>query len=232
MPELSLNNISIKRGNFSLEANGIFKSGIHIVTGKIGSGKTTLSMILSGFLNPDSGTISTYGIEKKMLSMQFPEYHLTKTKIESEIKSWDLSPLEILKTAELQGRGNEDPMNLSRGELKRLHLACVLSKPFDLLLLDEPFSSLDVLWKKRFTKNLNYADKLIIIFTHEQAVLPKADYIWEISKGKLNFIGKVPDSLDKWKNAPEYLKFAHEKGASPENIRFEDTLEALCRMQE
>ncbi|MDD4126701.1 MAG: ATP-binding cassette domain-containing protein, partial [Methanomicrobium sp.] len=164
--------------------------------------------------------------------MQFPEYHITKLTVEEETRSWGLIPDEILQISELKGKEKYDPMKLSRGELKRLHLACILLKEPDLLILDEPFTTLDPIWKEKFCKNPLIQKKITIIFTHEQSQLPKADYIWEIQAGRLEYLGKIPKCLFKWKGAPEYIKIALRSGVIPDNIRFEDTLEALCRMQD
>ncbi|MBN2734774.1 MAG: ATP-binding cassette domain-containing protein [Methanomicrobiaceae archaeon] len=205
---------------------------MHIITGNVGSGKTTLSMALAGLLKPETGEIEYNEIGKIFLSMQFPEYHLTKLTVEEEIKSWGLLPDEILKISDLEGTAKFDPMKLSRGELKRLHLACILSKTTDLLILDEPFSTLDPVWKEKFCSHAKIQKKITIIFTHEQSVLPKADYIWEIENGRLNYLGKIPECLFKWKNAPIHVKTALSMGVTPDNIRFEDTREALCRMQD
>lgn len=231
-PQIILKDLILKRDGFTLLANGVFEKGVHLITGKIGCGKTTLSMALAGYLRQESGLIECKNIEKTLLSMQFPEYHLTGLTLEDEIKSWGLFSDEILDKSELCGYGKTDPMKMSRGELKRLHLVCILSKRKDLLILDEPFSTLSPMWKERFCNNLAIQEGITIIFTHEQTYFPKTDYIWDIDSGELNYIGHVPECLDSWKSAPEYIKTALKKGVLPKNIRFEDTLEAICRMQD
>jgi len=232
LSELILKDLILKTDDFTLLSNGVFKEGVHLITGKIGSGKTTLSLALAGLLKAEKGVIEYKEIENILLSMQFPEYHLTKTTVEAEIISWGLNSKQILEITNLKGKENYDPIRLSRGELKRLHLACILSKNPDLLILDEPFSTLDLVWKENFCKNPDIRKKITIIFTHEQSVLPKTDFIWEIQDGKLEYLGHVPDCLENWKRAPEYIKIALKKGVTPDNIRLEDTLEALCRIQD
>ncbi|MBP2132791.1 energy-coupling factor transport system ATP-binding protein [Methanomicrobium sp. W14] len=231
MPEIVLNNLVIKKGDFVSFSDGVFRSGVHVVTGPVGAGKSTLSMALSGVLKPQNGKISFFGIGSTLLSMQFPEYHLTKLTVENEIKSWGLSPEKVLEAACLQNKMHCDPMNISRGELKRLHLLCVLSKKADLLILDEPFSALDPVWKEKLCTFSFSRSSITVIFTHERSVMPKADYIWKITGGKLRFVGKIPECLHEWDDAPEYIIFALKKGVIPKNIRFSDTVEALCRTQ-
>ena len=77
-----------------------------------------------------------------MLSLQFPDLHVTGLSVAEECASWRVAPDEILNTIGLTEKKEVSPLSLRRGELKRLHLACVLAKDYDLLLLDEPFTSL------------------------------------------------------------------------------------------
>ncbi len=232
MSEVCLKNLIIKRDDFSICSDGVFKEGVHIVTGRVGCGKTTLSMALAGLIKPDSGEIYCSGVEKILLLMQFPEHHLTKLKVDDEIRSWGLEPDVVLEVSGLFGMGRKDPMKLSRGELKRLLLSCIFLKDSDLLILDEPFSTLDPVWKEKFCRDEFFKKKITIIFTHEQSFLPKADFIWEIEDGRLLFRGEVPKCLPLWKGAPDYIKKTLQIGLLPKNIRFEDVREALCRMHD
>jgi energy-coupling factor transport system ATP-binding protein len=68
-----------------------------------------------------------------------------------------------------------------------------------------------------------------IVFSHEQAVLPRVDAVWEVEAGTLTALGSVPGAIPRWRHAPPYLRYALEQGARPENIRLADAREALCR---
>ncbi len=140
---LAFEGVSYTRGKFRLTANGIFEEGIHLVSGKIGSGKSTLAFLASGLVQPGAGTVYRTGIRKSLLSMQFPEYHTTGISLNDEVRSWGLDPEIILASCRLLDHWDQDIRVLSRGELKRLHLGCVMSADADLLILDEPFSALD-----------------------------------------------------------------------------------------
>ena len=131
----------------------------------------------------------------------------------------------------LESRPHLDPFKLSRGQLKMLNLACVFTIDPDLLLLDEPFSSLDCYTKSRVCQAIAARrEKITIIFSHETSILPKVDTISEIERGVLNFHGRTPEAIPKWKTAPPYLLYALELGASPSNITLDDAREALCAM--
>jgi energy-coupling factor transport system ATP-binding protein len=230
--ELEFLDVRVKRDSFCIRGSGAFAPGIHLVSGRVGSGKTTLAMVAAGLEEPNSGSIKRLGIDSVMLSMQFPEQHLTGSTLESEIASWHLQPQTVLSQAGLSGRARDDPFSLSRGELKRLHLACIFSRRFDLLILDEPFSALDCREKIITAESIDRIQGgITIIFTHENQHLPKVNYLWEIQEGELVFLGRVPDALCRWKNKPAVLAELHERGIFPENVSTRDILEAACRMQ-
>lgn len=223
--------LSLAHEEWTLSADGVFDEGVHLVTGPVGSGKTTLASALAGIFEPTSGRVMSKGVQRLTLSMQFPEYHVTGFLVKDEVRSWHLPVAETLRKAGLEGRGHAKTLTLSRGELRRLHLTCLLSGPWDAVILDEPFAGLDSREKTRICAAIEEKKHPIaIIFTHEQAVLPAVDAIWEIEENALVCRGKVPEAIPQWNGAPRYLTHVLEVGACPENIRLQDAEEALCRM--
>nr|WP_284444303.1 ATP-binding cassette domain-containing protein [Methanoculleus bourgensis] len=203
-----------------------------MVSGPVGSGKSTLALMLAELNRPESGAVRRHGISSALLLLQFPEYHITCSTVAEEAGSWGLDPDELLVRADLAGRGDDDPFHLSRGELKRLILACMIMRNPDLLMLDEPFSSLDCAAKRRACSMIEErSEGITIIFSHERAVLPRVDALWEMEGGTLKALGRVPGAIPRWRHAPPYLTYALEQGARPENIRLQDAREALCRTQ-
>ena len=135
--------------------------------------------------------------------MQFPEYHITTTTVLEEILSWKRDPYQVLETAGLQERGGDDLLTLSRGELKRIHLACMLLGRYDLMVLDEPFAGLDEEARYWISSHLSeYRDGIIIIISHDITTLPSINHIWEMQDGILSEIGKIPGGLRNWKTPP------------------------------
>jgi energy-coupling factor transport system ATP-binding protein len=228
--KVSLAGVRAVRGDWSLSAQGTFGKGIHLVSGDVGSGKSTLALLLAGLFPPAAGAVERDGIGSAMIVFQFPEFHVTGADLECECRAWGVNPAAVLADAGLAGQKTMNPLDLSRGELKRLVLACVLAKDHDLLVLDEPFSSLDCMEKERLCAALSGQKKgITIILTHEQVHFPRVDRIWEIQGGVLHDRGRLPSALGQWDHAPTLVKKLITRGRVPENISQADLLEAACR---
>lgn len=228
-----LDRVHAMRDHWSLFAHGAFGEGLHLVSGAVGSGKSTLALIMTGLVLPAGGTVERPGISSCMLSLQFPEYHITGLTLAEECASWGLDPEKVLCSTGLSGREDSPPLSLSRGELKRLHLACVLAKEYDLLILDEPFSALDCCQKETLCRVLARRSwGITVIFTHEQTILPDVNRLWEIADGRLLDLGSPPDAIRRWRNAPPLIKKIITSGRIPQNLSIDALKEAQCRTQE
>ena len=233
MVKITLNQGYAVRDHWSLSASGTFNEGIHLVSGDVGSGKSTLALMMAGLLPLCYGDIDKEEITTSMLSLQFPELHVTGLTVAEECASWGVDPVEILDAVRLTEKKEARPLSLSRGELKRLHLACVLAKDYDVLLLDEPFSSLDCEEKVKLSKRIGQKSQgITVIFTHEQNILPRVKRIWEIADGTLVDCGTPPDAFTHWHRVPPIIKKLTALGSIPDNISPDDLLEAVCRIQE
>ncbi|MDD1712847.1 MAG: ATP-binding cassette domain-containing protein [Methanoregulaceae archaeon] len=229
--QLVFENVAFYRQGWALHASGTFHAGIHLVCGPVGSGKSTLAMLASGLLAPDEGNVRLEGIGSSMLSLQFPEYHITGLTLAGEVASWGLETESILTEAGLQGREHEDPAWLSRGELKRLQIACALAVSRDLLILDEPFSSLDCHEKEALYRKLSTRHAgITLLFTHEPWYLPRVDEIWILESGRLGALGQTPGAIARWSGAPDHIRHLIASDNIPANISPDDVEEAVCRM--
>jgi energy-coupling factor transport system ATP-binding protein len=232
MVKITLNRVSAVRDRWSLSASGTFSEGVHLVSGDVGSGKSTLALMMAGHFPLSDGDIDKEEITTSTLSLQFPELHVTGLTVTEECASWGINTDEILAAVQLTGKKKVSPLSLSRGELKKLHLACVLAKDCDLLLLDEPFSSLDCEEKVKLSATLGRKTKgITVIFTHKQNILPRVERIWEIVDGTLVDCGKPPDAFTHWHYIPPVIKKLMALGVTPHNISPDDLMEALCRIQ-
>ncbi len=229
---LILDRVTVARGDWRCSADGILLPGIHLITGRVGSGKTTLARIISGVLNPASGEIIREEISSCMFCQQFPDYHVTGSTLAKEAESYGVAAEKALDVSRLSGRDQEDPFRLSRGELRRFQIACLSLRDWDLLVFDEPFSGLDCQEKQKESRRLSaLSSKIVIVFTHGQRYLPRTDYLWEMRDGVLKFLGPVPEALPSWETAPFPIRMLLERGMIPSNLSEEDLEDALCRMQ-
>lgn len=131
--------------NFAVEAG----ERISIV-GNSGSGKSTLLKIMSGLLKPTSGSVVIDGQNK--LSFLFQRSTLLPWKNVSDniefISGCDKNKIVgLLKSLGVEISMYKYPNQLSGGMSQRVNMACVLAAGAKILLMDEPFSSLDYLTK-------------------------------------------------------------------------------------
>lgn len=186
--------------NFNLKIN---KGEILGIYGKSGSGKTTLINILLGLLEPSKGIvlIDSIDIKKNIKSWQknigyVPQIiHLLNSSIKENINlgffdknnitikaSLQLSQLDNfvknLKNKEKTSIG-EDGVKISGGQRQRLGIARAIYRNPEVLILDEPTSSLDNETEEDFIKTIfsMKRKKTIIIVSHKDSVLKKCDRI-------------------------------------------------------
>ena len=229
---ITLHQVYAIRDRWSLSASGTFEEGVHLVSGDVGSGKSTLALMIAGLFPLSGGSLKKEEITSTMLSLQFPELHVTGLTVAEECTSWGVAPDDILGATGLSGKRDISPLSLSRGELNRLHLACILAKNHDLLLLDEPFSSLDCEEKAKLCARIGKMSQgITIIFTHEQEILPRVTRIWEIFDGMLVDCGTPPDAFRNWHHVPPIVEKLTALGCRPDNLSLEDLREAACRIR-
>lgn len=136
------------------------------VLGPSGSGKSTLLKALAGLIAPTSGRISFSGTQHPCIALVFQQANLMpwRTALENIILPLELDGADREAAREkarewmaLTGlKGFEDawPGDLSGGMAQRVAIARALIQNPDLLLLDEPFGSLDALTRERMADEL------------------------------------------------------------------------------
>lgn len=125
---------------------------VNCILGESGCGKTTLLNFISGTLKSEKGRVE--GIDKSRISYVFQEDRLIEWKtlydnLDIPLRG-KLLPQErrevidnILQQVGLKGNANNFPGSLSGGMRQRASIARAFCYPSDVLIMDEPFKSLD-----------------------------------------------------------------------------------------
>lgn len=191
--------------SFSLEQNKILS-----IFGKSGSGKTTLLKLIAGLLQPDSGTISLSGEvikgpEEKLvpgheeIKVVFQDFQLKHKMTVRENIDYTLLAYEkdyrydrlqkVISMCLLADIENQFIEELSGGQKQRVAIARALSNEPQLLLMDEPFSNLDIVAKSQLRKAIKNiisdSSSSVVFVSHDpEEVLAISDEIIIIEDGK------------------------------------------------
>jgi NitT/TauT family transport system ATP-binding protein len=151
------------------------------VLGPSGSGKSTLLRVLAGLLAPTSGSFTFAGGVPR-IGMVFQQSNLMpwRTVLENITLPLELEGVqaderriraqELIELVGLQGFESNWPRDLSGGMAQRVAIARALVHDPDILLLDEPFGSLDAMTRERMWAELSRIwqrrQKTVLMVTH------------------------------------------------------------------
>ena len=194
--------------DFSLTLSGREKVG---VMGESGVGKSTVLRLLLRFWNPQQGQITINGIPIQEISLNELRQRIALLEQETFLTSGtlgenialgksDATREEIREAARQAGladfietlpQGYHTPMGemgarLSGGERQRVGIARVLLLNPDVIVMDEPTSSLDVLHEKELLQTLEEAcrDKLLLLVSHRPSTLTGCGRIVRLEQGR------------------------------------------------
>ncbi len=182
--------------------------------GPSGCGKTTTLRLIAGLERPDGGTVRIDGrdvsgtefvpAERRDVGVVFQEFalfpHLSaRENIAFGIDEWpeaerDERVEELLELVGLADHGEKCPDELSGGQQQRVALARSLAPEPQLLLLDEPFSNLDVdlrvEMREEVREILKAAGVTAVSVTHDQEeAMSISDRVAVMSEGNIEQIG-------------------------------------------
>ncbi|MCR4428162.1 MAG: nitrate/sulfonate/bicarbonate ABC transporter ATP-binding protein [Caldiserica bacterium] len=204
--------------------------------GPSGSGKSTILRVVAGLIKPKTGIVRYKGQVLKGLnpgvSMVFQNFALfpwltVLENVELGLKGMGLPPhvreekaLKAIDLIGLDGFEKAYPKELSGGMKQRVGFARALVMEPDILLLDEPFSALDVLTAENLRNDLielwiedKIPTKAIILVTHsiEEAIY-LADRVLLLSKDPGRIIREIKVDLPHWrdKKSREFLELVDE----------------------
>jgi iron(III) transport system ATP-binding protein len=214
MDRLQVNQIDVSYGKNQVVKQVSFSLGegqLGCLLGPSGCGKTTVLLSIAGFQEPDSGriiindTVVSDGKlfvapEKRHVGMVFQDYalfpnlsvadnigfgiqHLEKTAQQARVN-------ELLGLVNLTELANAFPHQLSGGQQQRVALARAMAPRPSILLLDEPFSNLDVELREQLASEvrqiLKQENVTAILVTHDQhEAFAMADDICVMHQGQI-----------------------------------------------
>jgi ABC-type multidrug transport system fused ATPase/permease subunit len=194
--------------------SAIIEKGSKIgITGKTGSGKSTLFHLMLGLYKPSVGNIFYKNISiyenlklwrnqigyvsqniyllnnsiKKNITFDFLDKEVDKKKLEKAIHIANLSEkINQMPNGVDTNVGNEG-LKLSGGERQRIAIARAVYKEPNIFFLDESTSALDTITEDIIMENINknFKNKTIIIIAHRKTSIDKCDKIWNIKDGSL-----------------------------------------------
>ena len=196
---------------FELDIELCIESGSTVALfGESGAGKTSILRMVAGLLQPDDGIIESkrdtwyskskkvnWKTQKRALGFVFQEYALfpnmtveENLKFAQTDKGNQQEVKEMLELIEMKDLQNAYPNMLSGGQKQRVAFARALLTKSNILLLDEPFSSLDDSIKGKLIKHLAKTSKennTTVLFTsHDLAeIFALADKVCHLKDGKI-----------------------------------------------
>jgi molybdate transport system ATP-binding protein len=183
--------VSISKKIAELQVNISFScssGSLLAITGPSGSGKTTVMRIIAGLERPDTGFVTCNHVVwentekgvclppmKRKTGYVFQEYSLfPHLSVEKNVAFAAKNMIYVQELMELFGISHlkaRKPQRISGGERQRTALAQALAREPDVLLLDEPFSALDIHTRQRLRDEMkSLKTRLaipVILVTHD-----------------------------------------------------------------
>jgi heme ABC exporter ATP-binding subunit CcmA len=175
----------------------------YVLIGENGAGKSTLLRILAGLLRPTHGTVKVFGDSDPQDARARIGYMSHAPMLYDELTAQEnlryfaslypgqksLSPAEALLQVGLDPDLQRPFGQYSQGMRQRTSLARVLLPIPELLLLDEPFSNMDVESVRQMVELLagfRQGNRTIVITTHQRdAAAPIADWVLTLKAGRV-----------------------------------------------
>jgi NitT/TauT family transport system ATP-binding protein len=195
----------------NLEIKNIVRPGLEqgqvvALVGPSGMGKTTLFRVLAGLMKPDSGEVLV-GAEQRpvergmvgVVAQNYPLFHhrtvrgnLLVAGKQARLRDGNLHEKadKLLAQFGIAEQADKYPSQLSGGQRQRVAIAQQFMCSEHFLLMDEPFSGLDLLAQERIIRfigemALTHEFKTFIVVTHDiSAALEVADTLWVLGRDR------------------------------------------------
>jgi heme ABC exporter ATP-binding subunit CcmA len=211
-----IENVSKLFGAFAAlrQASAEFEAGkCYVLVGENGAGKSTLLRILAGLLRPSHGNVRVFGDHEPHDARERIGYMSHAAMLYDELTGVEnltyfaslyvgrecLTPSDALRQVGLDPELKRPVGQYSQGMRQRASLARVLLAQPELLLLDEPFSNMDVESVRQMVELLarfRRANRTIVVTTHQREhAAPIADYVLTLKAGRMESLLKGAPTL-------------------------------------
>ena len=183
--------------------------------GNNGSGKSTLVRLLNGLMMPEQGRVSVFGYDtvKQAALMpalvgfifQNPDHQMIFPTVAEELafgceqlgqttQEARASAMALLREQGIESWADRPVTQLSEGQKQRVCILAVLIMKPRLLILDEPFSSLDLPTRRLLLQLIHNSDTHVLLISHDLSVYDEFDRLIWMEKGQIRADG-TPDEV-------------------------------------
>ncbi|MBO0748530.1 MAG: ABC transporter ATP-binding protein, partial [Acidimicrobiaceae bacterium] len=178
------------------------------------SGKTTFLRMTAGLLDPSGGSVEVAGepagsLDARAALSYLPDNpvlyddlsvaeHIEYTCRLHGATDWEGRAVGLLEDLGLTARADDLPSRFSRGLRQKTAILLALIRPFEILIVDEPFVGLDPGGREAFVDlldDVSAAGATIVIATHQLEYVTKADRCVALRDGALVYDGP-PGQVD------------------------------------
>ena len=176
--------------------------------GHNGSGKSTFLKMAAGMLDPTGGTVSIAGhgagsLRARSLTSYLADTptfyddlsvweHLEYVSRLHGVADWEQPAADLLGEVGLFERSDDLPMTFSRGLRQKAAIALAFCRPFQLMLVDEPFVGLDARGREALLEMLAgniTRNATSIVATHELGFAATAERMVVLADGEIVYDG-------------------------------------------
>jgi len=223
-PHISINQVSVSVGSRSIlcDLDAQLNDRRIGIVGRNGSGKSTLARCLCGLIKPTSGRvqiddIDIYAdrkgaIQKIGILFQNPDHQIIYPTVGEEIdfglrQIGHTAPQAREKTRQMLARfGTLDwidrqTASLSQGQKQLLCLMSILAMEPDVIVLDEPFSGLDIPTRRILGETFQSLPQTLIHITHDPEAIETYDQVLWLDAGQIHHIGLPSQVLPRFMDA-------------------------------
>jgi ABC-2 type transport system ATP-binding protein len=183
------------------------------LVGHNGSGKTTLLRLLAGMLDPSGGTAlvtrhSAGSVGARAALSYLPDQpvfyddlsvweHLEYVARLHDTPDWEQQAADLLEMVGLTARADDLPVTFSRGLRQKAAICLAFVRPFDVMVVDEPFVGLDRPGRDALLELFRRAHldgATLVVATHELSTVTESDRLIALRDGQVAFDGFPADA--------------------------------------